>query len=207
MRPPTPAHLGTLARKTDDWFKRAAAALLSQVPCHGGCSHCCIGVFPITRLDARLLQEGLSQLADHERRRIVDRASQQKIAMEAVEPRLAGSPSIAQWPDTDIDHVVAAFQHVPCPALSEDGLCSLYAHRPLTCRSMGIPIREGAMVSGACNVQTFVPIVRLPASLETEEETLARRESAELAMLPEVAQEGEEVLLPYGFVSCGVERD
>jgi len=29
MQPPTPSHLETLARKTDDWFRRASAALLS----------------------------------------------------------------------------------------------------------------------------------------------------------------------------------
>jgi Fe-S-cluster containining protein len=204
MRPPMPSPLTTLARKTDDWFRRANAALLSQVPCQAGCSHCCTGVFPITRLDARLLHEGLSQLPDIDRQRIVDRAIQQTAAMQASEPRLAGSPSLDQWPDGDIDRVVTAFSDVRCPALSDEGLCSLYAYRPLTCRSMGIPMREGLMVNGACNVQTFVPIVRLPESLETEEQAMARRESAELAMLPEVAREGEELLLPYGFVSCGL---
>lgn len=201
MRPPTPSLLSTLARTTDDWFRRANAALLGQVPCQAGCSQCCNGVFPITRLDARLLHEGLAQLPDDERQRIVDRAIRQKAAMEAAEPRLADSPALDGWSDADIDRVVTAFPELPCPALNDDGLCSLYAYRPLTCRSMGIPMREGGMVNGACNVQTFVPIVRLSESLEREEQALADRESAGLAMLSEVSQEGEEILLPYGFVS------
>jgi hypothetical protein len=57
------------------------------------------------------------------------------------------------------------------------------------------------MVYGACGIQTFVPITRLTASLEAEERELARREADELAALPEVAAEGEEILLPYGFLS------
>ncbi len=206
MLAPTPSHLVTFAGKTDDWFQRANAALLNQIPCRAGCAQCCIGVFPITRLDARLLQEGLAQLPGDERTRIVDRAVRQMAALEAAEPRLKSSPSLDGWPDEDIDRVVNAFHDVPCPALSENRLCSLYAFRPLTCRSMGVPTREAAMVNGACEVQTFIPIVRLSESLEAEEQALAHRESAELAKLPEAAVEGEEVFLPYGFVVCDTDR-
>jgi hypothetical protein len=46
-----------------------------------------------------------------------------------------------------------------------------------------------------------VPIVRLSASLETEEQELANQEAAELAKLPEVAEGGEELFLPYGLLS------
>jgi hypothetical protein len=65
---------------------------------------------------------------------------------------------------------------------------------------MGIPIRQHALVNGACSVQTFVPVVRLAASLEREEEELAAAEAALLEELPDAATEGEEVLLSYGFV-------
>jgi Fe-S-cluster containining protein len=204
MQPPTPSRATTLARKTDDWFRRARAALLNQVPCQPGCSRCCIGLFPITRLDARLLQEGLAQLPTDLRDRIVGRAVQQVAALEAVFPRLKSAPSVDDWSDAEVDDAVNAFHHAPCPALMENGLCSLYAHRPLTCRSMGIPTRQDAMAYGACGIQTFVPIVRLSASLEAEEHELATREAIELTALPEVAADGEEVLLPYGFLSSRV---
>ena len=200
MRPPTPSHLTTLAGKTDDWFRRATAALLSQIPCHAGCAHCCIGVFPITRLDVRRLQEGLAHLPKEQQERIAARAAQQVACLEAADPRLTASSSLDGWSDGEIDGVVNAFHDVPCPALDDNGLCSLYAYRPLTCRSMGIPMREGPTVNGACTVQTFVPIVRLPASFAEEEHALADCESAELAMLPEVATDGEELLLPFAFV-------
>ena len=201
MRPPPPSRVTTLASKTDDWFRRASATLLSQVPCHSGCSHCCIGLFSITRLDVRLLQEGLADLSTAQRKHIVTRAAQQVTALEAVFPRLGSSPSLDAWSDADVDEAVRTFHNAPCPALGDNGLCSLYPYRPLTCRSMGIPTRHGAMVHGACEVQTFVPITRLPAALEAEEQLLANLESVELAALPEVSVAGEELLLPYGFVS------
>jgi Fe-S-cluster containining protein len=206
MRPSTPSHLTTLPRKTDDWFRRANATLLSQVPCHAGCSRCCVGVFPITRFDVRLLQEGLANLPEDQRNQIAARAAQQITEITIAYPRLQTSASLDGWSDQDIDSVVTAFHDTPCPALSESGLCSLYAHRPLTCRSMGIPMREGPMVTGACEVQTTVPIVRLSSALVAEEQALAVLESVALAALPETATEGEEVLLPYGFIPDGNER-
>jgi Fe-S-cluster containining protein len=201
MRAPASSRITTLACKTDDWFQRASAALLSQIPCHSGCCRCCIGLFPITRLDRRLLQDGLAHLSTAQREPIIARAAQQVTALEAAFPRLSSSPSLDAWSDADIDEAVRTFRHAPCPALGDSGECSLYDSRPLTCRSMGIPTREGALVQGACDVQTFIPITRLSASLEAEEQVLANLESAELAALPEVCVEGEEVLLPYGFVS------
>jgi Fe-S-cluster containining protein len=125
-------------------------------------------------------------------------------AVEAVFPRLKSTPSVDTWSDAEVDEAVNAFPDAACPALEEDGLCSVYAHRPLTCRSMGIPTRQDSMVHGACGIQTFVPITQLSASLEAEERELATREADELAALPEVAAVGEEILLPYGFLSSGV---
>jgi Fe-S-cluster containining protein len=110
---------------------------------------------------------------------------------------------VDEWSDEDIDGAVNTFEHAPCPALDEEGLCSVYVYRPLTCRSMGIPMRQEGMTHGACDVQTFVPVRRLSASLQAEEQALANLEAVQLAALSEVPAEGEEVLLPYGFVSGG----
>jgi len=50
-----------------------------------------------------------------------------------------------------------------------------------------------------------VIIFRLSIELEAEEQELAALEAAELAALPEVAAEGEEILLPYAFVPRRIE--
>jgi Fe-S-cluster containining protein len=149
----------------------------------------------------RLIQEGLEHLPIGQRVPIEKKAVQQIRALEAAYPRLHSSPSLDDWPDQEIDKAIAAFHDAPCPALGDDGLCTLYDYRPLTCRSMGIPTRHDDIVNGACAVQTFVPITRLSASLEAQEEEMAACEAVELATLPGVAAEGEELLLPYAFLS------
>src|SRR5262245_1955214 len=193
--------LPALAVKTDDWFRRANASLLNQVPCHAGCSHCCIGPFPITHLDISLLQEGLTRLSTDQRKGIEQRAAEQVSAFEAALPRLKESPYLDRWPDSDIDRLVTEFHDYPCPALDEDGLCTLYAYRPLTCRSMGIPTEEKGMVTGACEVQTFVPIIRLSGALRAEEDMLSKQEAQTLdAYNSLTGNDCEELLLPYGFL-------
>ncbi len=198
-----PAHgrsrLATLARKTDEWFHRARAALLGQVPCRTGCSHCCVGLFPVTRLDADLLHEGLAQLPAEKRTLIQQRATAQASALEATYPKLSAFGSLDGWSDGEIDEAVGRFDRDRCPALNDDGLCSLYAYRPLVCRSMGIPTQVGEMVEGACCVQTFVPIVRLSASLRAEEQELAAWEAEQLTA-HRASTEGAEILLPYAFL-------
>lgn len=195
--PPIPS---TLQQRTDDWFRRSSAALLGQVPCRAGCSHCCVGPFPITILDIQSLKQGLGKLPQQTRAHVEQRAAEQISAMEAAYPRLIESPILDEWPDTEIDRLVGQFGTTPCPALADNGLCLVYAHRPLTCRSMGIPIEEGALTQGACQVQTFVPIVRLSAALRAEEQNLAGQEAALLSARQRTADsQGEELLLPYGF--------
>ena len=193
--------LASLARRTEDWFHRATAALLGQIPCRAGCSHCCIGPFPITLLDVRLLQEGLARLPADERERIERRAHEHVSAMESANPQLMRSQYLDHWPDTDVDRLVSDFRRNPCPALGEDGLCKLYDYRPLACRSMGIPTEHTGVTSGACEVQTYVPIVRLSTSLRAEEDELAQREAQALETCKSILRaEGEEVLLPHGFL-------
>jgi Fe-S-cluster containining protein len=202
MSAPEPSNPACLARKTDEWFTRAQASLLGQVPCRPGCSHCCIGPFPITLLDVHLLQEGLNHLPPNRRDCIEGRARAQTTAMEAAYPQLLKSPFLDHWPDTDIDRLVSQFHRAPCPALGEDGLCGLYEHRPLTCRSMGIPSEQEGVTSGACEVQTFIPIVRLSASVRADEDELARQEAQALESCHLAEKtEGEDLLLPYGFLA------
>jgi len=193
--------LPALAVRTDDWFKRANAALLSQVPCHAGCSYCCIGPFPITQLDVSLLQEGLQRLTPDRRGYIEGRAAEQVSALESAQPKLKESPYLDRWPDSDIDRLVNEFHDYPCPALDEDGLCTLYEHRPLICRSMGIPTEEKGVVRGACEVQTFVPIIRLSGALRAEEDVLSKQEAQTLDAYNSLTGNAcEELLLPYGLL-------
>ena len=201
---PTLSSLAPLYKKTDHWFQRASAALLGEVPCRPGCTSCCIGPFPITLLDVQTLQQGLAGLPPDHRERITQRAAEQTAAMEAAFPQLTHTSLLNEWSDQEIDRLVAEFDDRPCPALEPDGRCGLYDHRPLVCRSMGIPMEVRGLTHGACEVQTFIPILRLPSAFREEETRLAQEEAASLdALRRNTGSTGEEVLLPYGFLRRG----
>jgi hypothetical protein len=66
---------------------------------------------------------------------------------------------------------------------------------------MGIPTEDRGLTHGACEVQTFIPIVRLPSAFREEEDRLAQEEAASLiALRRTTGSTGEEVFLPYGFL-------
>ncbi|MGA6827114.1 YkgJ family cysteine cluster protein [Nitrospira sp. NS4] len=199
--PPLAVLPSTLSQKTSRWFERATAALLGQVPCRAGCCRCCIGPFPITILDRKNIERGLTELSTHRRQAIQERALTQIAGMEAAFPQLAASPFLDHWPDPLIEQLVEQFADLPCPALDSDGRCAIYAFRPLTCRSMGIPSEEDGTVEGACEIQTSLPVIRLSSALRREEEQLAGEEAEQLAaMQREHHVAGEELLLPYAFL-------
>jgi hypothetical protein len=67
---------------------------------------------------------------------------------------------------------------------------------------MGIPTEDHGLAHGACEVQTFIPILRLPSSFREEEARLAQEEAASLdALRRTTGSTGEEVFLPYGFLT------
>ncbi|MDE3042733.1 MAG: YkgJ family cysteine cluster protein [Nitrospirota bacterium] len=202
MAVPTLPHPAPLYQKTDRWFQRATAALLGEVPCRLGCTSCCIGPFPITLLDVQTLQQGLAGLPPDHRHRIEQRGIEHTAAMETAFPQLTHTALLDKWSDEEIDRLVTEFHHHPCPALEANGSCGVYHHRPLVCRSMGIPTEVRGLAHGACEVQTFIPIVRLPSAFREEEDRLVQEEAASLDALRQATKSaGEEVFLPYGFLA------
>jgi Fe-S-cluster containining protein len=155
----------------------------------------------VTILDQQQLQEGLARLPEAQRQAIQQKAQDQVAAIEVRFPRLSSSPILDDWSDHLTEQIGDQFQDFPCPALSPDGSCAVYAFRPLTCRSMGIPPDQDGCVEGACEIQTAVPIIRLSPPFREEEDRLAGEESQQLTALRLKRQcQGEELLLPYAFL-------
>ena len=193
----------TLFGKTARWFERSKASLLGNLPCSEGCSGCCIGLFPVTILDRQEIQRGLPSLPEAQRKRIERIAEEQVTALTVAAPQLRMNSFIDEWADGDIDRVIERFGTWPCPALEPDGTCGLYEFRPLTCRSMGIPEDDGVHVSGACAVQTAVPLIRISKVLREEENHLSAIEAKELEVLRHrQGVDGEELLLPFAFFTA-----
>ena len=194
-----------LFEKTARWFHRANAALLGNLPCTQGCTHCCIGLFPVTILDRQALQRGLRTLPDEHRNRIERTAAEQVTALTAAAPQLNTNRFIDQWSEEEGQQLTERFDTWPCPALEQDGSCGLYEFRPLVCRSMGVPPDDGNCVSGACAVQTAVPLIRLSKTIREEENHLAGMEAEAIeALRYHAGAEGEELFLPYAFLPDAV---
>lgn len=83
----------------------------AHIECAKGCSDCCQQTFRVSHLEGAYLREGLATVSDDVREDIMERAS-------------------AYAPD----------RRQPCPVLSSDGGCRLYAYRPRICRKYGIPL-------------------------------------------------------------------
>jgi Fe-S-cluster containining protein len=138
----------------DNWLERANERGGHHIACRPGCAQCCIGAFAIDRLDAVRLQQGLNELAER------DLARAQRVLQRAAESLERNAEFFPGDLETGIldDSLEAAeiFEDFandePCPALDPETLtCDLYAHRPMTCRVYGPPVRsEGGL--GVCEL-------------------------------------------------------
>jgi len=138
------AALADAARRSGEWLV-----------CHPGCSQCCIGVFAINALDAVRLREGLAKLAQTDPVRATQiqqraRASLSRIAADFPGDIKTGILSESKRAQRRFEDFA---NDEPCPALDpETATCDLYAHRPMTCRVFGPPVRseEGLGVCELC---------------------------------------------------------
>ncbi len=201
---PSAAVVHPLHLRASQWFDRAQAALGGALPCRNGCFRCCIGPFPVTILDRAEIHRGLPSLTLADRTAILERAREQVRELEATFPKFQRTSFLDGWEDSEVGAVVESYAEVPCQALGPDGSCRIYSFRPTTCRTMGIPPDTAGVVEGACEVQTFVPIRRLPRALREEETRLAEQEAEALdthrRKTGKTKLTGEEVLLPYAFL-------
>src|SRR5271155_5607713 len=118
-------------RRSGDWLK-----------CRPGCTQCCIGVFPITQLDALRLRQGLAELelTDPLRAGVIRRRARE--SMVRLKPGFPGDPQFGQL-DEDNPSFADFANDEPCPVLDPTtGTCGLYEARPMTCRVFGLPIRS-----------------------------------------------------------------
>ena len=93
------------------------------IACMRGCAECCLGTFDITPDDAARVRAGVAQLDDARRAAIAER--------------------VAHYKEGDDE---------PCPLLDPDrGLCEIYEHRPLMCRTFGPATQIGESI-GVCHL-------------------------------------------------------
>jgi Fe-S-cluster containining protein len=147
--------------EADGRFLRAldAAVAEGEARCGGrldygrACPACCLGPFPINRLDALRLQRGLAELAAREPARADAIVAAAQDAVRSLAADFPGDGSRGRLVDevSGRDAFFARFHRRPCPALDlQSGRCQLYAARPLTCRTFGPPVHLGGHDLEAC---------------------------------------------------------
>jgi Fe-S-cluster containining protein len=173
---------GELLHIIDNWLVKANERGGKHIICRQGCSQCCIGVFAIDRLDASRLQRGLNELADRD----LDRAqSVLQRAAESLERTVAYFPGDVETGILDetleAEEIFEEFANdEPCPALDpETQSCDLYAHRPMTCRVYGPPVRSegGVGVCELCFTEASpeeIVAAEVPLDGQADEEALNR---------------------------------
>jgi Fe-S-cluster containining protein len=141
------------AARSGDWLK-----------CRAGCTQCCHGTFAINQLDAARLRIGLAVIAESDPQRAQRVVARAEDAVRRLSDDFPGDITTGVLAEDDTS--AAAFDefanHEPCPVLDpESGTCDLYAHRPLTCRVFGPPIRseEGLGVCELCFIGASKPTI------------------------------------------------
>jgi Fe-S-cluster containining protein len=131
--------------RADAFFRSVMEAQPENLRCGRGCSFCCYGLFAIGSADIPILAEGLSALHSSRRQMIVRRAA--GIIAETRHPDLR--ESTPREKDAFFDRTAS----VACPNLDESGSCMIYDHRPLICRTFGLPLRDGKRyIDDVCNL-------------------------------------------------------
>lgn len=122
--------------------------------CRPGCSHCCVGVFPINQLDARRLLAGMDKIEMTDPARAERLRERARDAVRRLAPGFPGdveSGLLEQGEDAEARFSEFANEEI-CPALDPaTGTCELYESRPMTCRVFGPPVRSDGGL-GVCEL-------------------------------------------------------
>jgi Fe-S-cluster containining protein len=121
--------------RADAFFREVMREQPQNLQCGRGCSLCCHGLFEIGSGDLPLLAEGLAQVHPSRRKAIIRRAVE--IVAKSQHPNLREAAPAEKG---------AFFERtssIPCPNLNDRGECLVYEHRPLVCRTFGLPLRNG----------------------------------------------------------------
>lgn len=125
-----------ILERADAHFASVMQAQPQNLQCGKGCSLCCYGLFEIGSGDVPVIAEGLERMHPARRKKVIHRALEiEQINLREVSP---------EEKEAYFDRT----QSTACPNLDDNGLCVMYEHRPLVCRTFGLPLREGRKYLG-----------------------------------------------------------
>jgi Fe-S-cluster containining protein len=129
-----------ILERADQHFASVMRTQPQNLQCGAGCSLCCYGLFEIGSGDVPIIAEGLEKLHPSRRKMVIRRA------LEIVET--TAHPNLRECTPEEKEAFFDRTQSMPCPNLDDQGLCMMYEHRPMVCRTFGLPLREGRKYIG-----------------------------------------------------------
>lgn len=130
----------TILDKADRHFESVVRTQPENLQCGRGCSLCCYGLFEIGSGDVPIIAEGLERMHPARRKKVIRRARQ---IVEST-----SHPDLRNCSPEEKELFFDRTQSTPCPNLDENGACVMYEHRPLVCRTFGLPLRDGPTYIG-----------------------------------------------------------
>lgn len=124
-----------ILERADDFFRSVSRDQPQNLQCGRGCSLCCHGLFEIGSGDVPLIADGLAQMHPKRRTMVIRRAREVMTA--------SNHPDLRDCTPEEKGAFFARTASTPCPNLNERGECLMYEHRPLVCRTFGLPVRDG----------------------------------------------------------------
>jgi Fe-S-cluster containining protein len=129
-----------ILERADDFFRSVSDEQPQNLQCGRGCSLCCYGLFEIGSGDVPLIAEGLANLHPMRRKGVIRRAREIVASSH--------HPNLRECSPEEKNAFFSRTASTPCPNLNGSGECVTYEHRPLVCRTFGLPVRDGGEYIG-----------------------------------------------------------
>ncbi|MFP4165213.1 MAG: YkgJ family cysteine cluster protein [Chitinispirillaceae bacterium] len=133
----------------EDYQKAIIASSRHTKTCTKGCAWCCNHwVEDVNSFEAQIIAEYIRNNLSHKMDEIIHKCKEDLEVLKDLDRKVNRKLELLQFP-TGLDSVnllLSSFYQLerPCPLLNEDGSCSVYLVRPLTCRiymSFSDPVR------------------------------------------------------------------
>ncbi|MGD8226620.1 MAG: YkgJ family cysteine cluster protein [Desulfobacteraceae bacterium] len=125
-----------LVDKADAAFQRMEKEHGACIKCERHCADCCHAVFGLFLIEAAYLKQQFDQLGQEQIKAALLRCNKTEKDLKRLEKMLQTYED-----DPNMQAYAMARGRVRCPLLDENEDCILYANRPITCRTYGIPTK------------------------------------------------------------------
>ena len=189
-----------LAHRADMAFDQVRSQYPELVLCKQGCNDCCFAIFEMNPVEAVHLSRMFSaSLVRKQKREVARKAKKLSLKLNEISQRLNAFERDAGSHDRMI---ALSKERLECP-LHTEGRCLLYEHRPITCRTYGIP-RSIRGKGATCGRSGFEPGASYPTlNMDVIDQRLQELSRGVIRAMAKVDPGERRVLIPVtDAVTC-----